>query len=288
MRDRKWWGLAVAGLLVSACTNTFIDLTPDSGDVGATEDIVEPDADVGDRGAEVVVLPPPLCGDGVVDPGEECDDGNRLNDDECSSGCMFGAGDPPGDPDPAALPYRAEVPPQVLLPVEHPPEPDPAASPFPVSSSATLFAGSWLRPDMPDGTPASLNTRFLDSDGSLAREDVTISLVSGSSVSGYAVAARSSDALLAWRAGPDGSSHANLSVEAGLMSAPTLVVNSRFADLPALAGLPDSYVFAWYEGADTRTCEHNGPGPSRIYLRRLTSDGTTRSEEHTSELQSLS
>ncbi len=29
----------------------------------------------------------PLCGDGVVDPGEECDDGNNLNGDCCSSFC---------------------------------------------------------------------------------------------------------------------------------------------------------------------------------------------------------
>ncbi|MBI5486526.1 MAG: hypothetical protein HY905_04265 [Deltaproteobacteria bacterium] len=32
---------------------------------------------------------PPTCGDGVVDPGEECDDGNRLNDDGCDWLCRI-------------------------------------------------------------------------------------------------------------------------------------------------------------------------------------------------------
>src|SRR4029079_9556158 len=31
------------------------------------------------------------CGDGRLDPGEQCDDGNRLNGDCCSSTCLFEA-----------------------------------------------------------------------------------------------------------------------------------------------------------------------------------------------------
>jgi cysteine-rich repeat protein len=31
----------------------------------------------------------PLCGDGLVDPGEQCDDGNKLSGDCCSSTCQF-------------------------------------------------------------------------------------------------------------------------------------------------------------------------------------------------------
>ncbi|MCA9688357.1 MAG: DUF4215 domain-containing protein [Myxococcales bacterium] len=32
-------------------------------------------------------LPPPVCGDAHVDPGEECDDGNDINDDGCTNAC---------------------------------------------------------------------------------------------------------------------------------------------------------------------------------------------------------
>ncbi|HLD63747.1 MAG TPA: DUF4215 domain-containing protein, partial [Candidatus Peribacteraceae bacterium] len=30
-----------------------------------------------------------LCGNGIINPGEECDDGNKLNGDSCSSSCTF-------------------------------------------------------------------------------------------------------------------------------------------------------------------------------------------------------
>ncbi|MBI4917477.1 MAG: hypothetical protein HY825_16680 [Acidobacteria bacterium] len=49
---------------------------------------------------------PPVCGDRVVDPGEECDDGNRLNGDSCDWQCRLGPGSfdyPPLDPSLPAL-----------------------------------------------------------------------------------------------------------------------------------------------------------------------------------------
>ena len=30
---------------------------------------------------------PSLCGNGIIDPGEECDDGNQINGDGCSGMC---------------------------------------------------------------------------------------------------------------------------------------------------------------------------------------------------------
>jgi len=45
---------------------------------------------------------PPACGDGSVDPGEECDDGNRLNGDGCDWLCRINSDPfeyPPPDPD---------------------------------------------------------------------------------------------------------------------------------------------------------------------------------------------
>ena len=53
---------------------------------------------------------PPLadvagCGNGVLEPGEECDDRNRLNGDGCDWLCRLGDGDPPPEPDPDVDPY---------------------------------------------------------------------------------------------------------------------------------------------------------------------------------------
>jgi len=36
----------------------------------------------------------PFCGDGIVDEGEECDDGNMLDGDGCSLSCKVEVGDP--------------------------------------------------------------------------------------------------------------------------------------------------------------------------------------------------
>ncbi len=40
----------------------------------------------------IVVRQGPICGDGTVDPGEACDDGNILGDDECSADCLTSTG----------------------------------------------------------------------------------------------------------------------------------------------------------------------------------------------------
>ncbi len=39
------------------------------------------------NGTGVCVAPPPLCGNGSPDPGEQCDDGNTVSGDGCSSNC---------------------------------------------------------------------------------------------------------------------------------------------------------------------------------------------------------
>jgi len=34
-------------------------------------------------------LCPPMCGNGVIDPGEQCDDGNAINGDACEADCTL-------------------------------------------------------------------------------------------------------------------------------------------------------------------------------------------------------
>ncbi|PRQ03134.1 DUF4215 domain-containing protein [Enhygromyxa salina] len=42
---------------------------------------------------------PPTCGDGIVHPSEQCDDGNLDNGDGCSSGCLFDYVGPEAEPE---------------------------------------------------------------------------------------------------------------------------------------------------------------------------------------------
>ncbi len=59
-------------------------------------------ADGGWEDAEPPPVAPPHCGDGVLDRDEECDDGNRLDGDDCDWLCRLGPGEPVDDtPDPS-------------------------------------------------------------------------------------------------------------------------------------------------------------------------------------------
>jgi cysteine-rich repeat protein len=48
--------------------------------------------------------PPPtaVCGNGKVEPGEQCDDGNDVHGDGCSCECTYENGPPPGSPAPGS------------------------------------------------------------------------------------------------------------------------------------------------------------------------------------------
>ena len=273
------WGrltlLSAVPALVAGCNSTFVDLTPDGWDAEHDGDGFEPDADVlAEDGSGTVFLPPPPCGNGVVDPGEECDDGNRMNGDECSWDCLTGTGDPPGPADPAARPYVVEGTPLLLQVVDDPPDESSSQVPLALASSDAVRATTWFR-NLP-GAPSSpsISTRFLEDDGSPARPDVVLSLASGWTTVGVASAATESEVLLVFRTGPDGLLRARLSADTGLVDPPSLLVASGQAWYPALAAAPGGYLLSWYDGSDTRVCEHNGAGPSRVFLRRLAADGS--------------
>ncbi len=44
-------------------------------------------SETGTSGADDIAMPQPVCGDGEIDPGEECDDGNTNDKDACSDDC---------------------------------------------------------------------------------------------------------------------------------------------------------------------------------------------------------
>ena len=66
----------VAALSLSACGDDEATGTGGDGD--------------GDGDSDTDRTPPDaVCGDGMLDPGEECDDGNNTNDDDCSNSCTL-------------------------------------------------------------------------------------------------------------------------------------------------------------------------------------------------------
>jgi hypothetical protein len=115
----------------------------------------------------------------------------------------------------------------------------------------------------------------LHADGSLARDDVVLNVVSGWIVQSFANAARGSDVLLLWRAGSDGIFGARLSADLGLLDAPALVVIAPEADLPAVTATADGYVVAWHDGLAGNPCVHDNTEPNHVYLGRLGPDGST-------------
>jgi cysteine-rich repeat protein len=60
--------------------------TTDTGttDTGTTDESTDESTDTTETGG-------PICGDGMVDPGEQCDDGNDIDDDECANDCTLTA-----------------------------------------------------------------------------------------------------------------------------------------------------------------------------------------------------
>lgn len=75
---------------------------PDAPAPDAREpDAAAPDADPADAEAPDAALPdagepdlgiPPSCGDGLLDPGEQCDDGNTSSGDGCEASCLITVG----------------------------------------------------------------------------------------------------------------------------------------------------------------------------------------------------
>src|SRR5262249_18055521 len=62
-----------------------------SGPGGGAKDVVETDIDTLGVTSVKTQLPPVAvgCGNGIVDPGETCDDGNTLDGDNCPSSCVI-------------------------------------------------------------------------------------------------------------------------------------------------------------------------------------------------------
>ena len=79
-------------LLAASCGGNAVGA--DSGDTAHEDGGGDGGGEVGDVEDGEPLLPPvedePVCGNGVLDPGEECDDRNRVNGDGCDWLCRLG------------------------------------------------------------------------------------------------------------------------------------------------------------------------------------------------------
>lgn len=180
--------LALSLLATTTCSGRHVpeaDADADADADGGGDGELDGDAPVvGDADAEPDGDAPgpedvPDCGDGVVDDGEECDDGNRLNGDSCDWLCRAGPGEPPPAPDPTVPDY---VPSGEPVPAGDPLGPGTTQGRLPLSWSGSQFATAY--PSMLEG-----NLHFhrfdglgrpMDSDWEyvpLTSSDVTVDLV---------------------------------------------------------------------------------------------------------------
>lgn len=110
--------LAAAALACVSSCGTPSRPQNDAGSDGDPDGDLEFNSDAGDdadadRGSSLdsdIDSPEdvPDCGDGVLDSAEECDDGNRLNNDGCDWLCRIGNGEPQPAPDDSFPPYGYE------------------------------------------------------------------------------------------------------------------------------------------------------------------------------------
>ena len=83
-------------ILISSLPDISADvISVNSG--GSEQIIVNPDSYIeGFFTGDVVTVSAPVCGNGVIETGEQCDDGNTASGDGCSSTCQTEAVTPPG------------------------------------------------------------------------------------------------------------------------------------------------------------------------------------------------
>jgi len=75
-----------ADLTIASSAGTSTD--PSGGETASSGSTTGTSSgDGGTSGADDIATPPPVCGDGVIDQGEACDDGNVVDTDACSEDC---------------------------------------------------------------------------------------------------------------------------------------------------------------------------------------------------------
>ncbi|MBN1774081.1 MAG: hypothetical protein JXB32_22670 [Deltaproteobacteria bacterium] len=158
---------ALVLLVVVGCSGASVVGAQD-GDDGRADSSGMSDGEVADGGdggwedAEPPPVAPPHCGDGVLDPDEECDDGNRLDGDDCDWLCRLGPGEPVDDtPDPSVgdlerdLPWTSVVSPSPPAFVGYNPS-------LPLLWTGSAYATAWILVDSDGGRGEDAQFRLFD------------------------------------------------------------------------------------------------------------------------------
>jgi cysteine-rich repeat protein len=108
-------GLAVGGCSWEAGDPNLVGPSDGHLDIADLRDTSPDDAAVEDHGGRSAFPAGLFCGNGTIETGEECDDGNPFDQDGCDWRCRRGPGDPPDDPpDPAAGHLELDVAPRII------------------------------------------------------------------------------------------------------------------------------------------------------------------------------
>ena len=255
---------------VDAGVDPVVD-TADVPDDPAVDPEEEPDAadDVEDDFEDTFDLPDlPSCGDFTVDPGEECDDGNRLNGDGCDWLCQLGDGDPPGPPSSRACRYQSMTGPVVLENLE----PDViAGTPFPFVWTGSEFAAVFT-----EYSPVTTRFRRFSASGHQIGTDYT--LASPGSHFFYPE--------LIWTGWTyrffysdyeNGIWYVSLSSDGAPLLGPILIVADPMAGMPAADNTEDGFVLVWEsDGPDLGGWNYcNEPTNEAVKIQRFGPSGET-------------
>ncbi|MBI5502497.1 MAG: hypothetical protein HY907_19795 [Deltaproteobacteria bacterium] len=224
--------------------------------------------------SEYVVLPPGSgCGDGVLDPGEQCDDWNRLDGDGCDWLCRLGDGEPPPAPDPDASDY---VPSGELVTVSASPGPA-GMERLPLAWTGSEFATAWFQRPERDGDIGFLRFRRFDSAGRPI--DAEWRLPSVGDYGGLEVVWTGTGFGLFFVDGLTGLWYLRLDAAGKPIGGPVLIEGDVRARAPAADLAPDgTFVVAWMHdsgsGDGWSTCTPDG-SPDLTRVRRVTIAGAT-------------
>ena len=227
------------------------------------------------EGSEYIVLPPESgCGDGILDPGEECDDWNRLNSDGCDWLCHLGDGDPAPEPDPEASDYLPSGEP-VPLPGAF--SPGSEAERIPLAWTGSEFATAWFQPPEVEGELGLI--RFWRFDATGRRIDAEWRMPSISNYGGLEVAWTGSGYGLFFADPSTGLWYLRLDAAGKPIGYPVLIEGDTRARAPTADLAPDgTFVVAWMHDSGTApgwsACSRDSV-PDITRVRRVTIAGDT-------------